>query len=176
MIASCKLLTYLDDRPVMECERQMADAFARGGKEEEDRLRQQNKEDRLAKDKQNRAFTDKLIEKGKIQRKLTLKRMLEDRKTEKNDMMKSKEEIEQELKSVKDKETKEKLMSKVRFIEDEIQSEFYDIVRDAEENKDDLPSVVPQFVPHPAIQAEFDTKKREDDERIAQIKRNAAER
>lgn len=113
-------MTYLDDRPVMECERQMADAFARGGKEEEDRLRQQNKEDRLAKDKQNRAFTDKLIEKGKIQRKLTLKRMLEDRKVEKNDMMKSKEEIEQELKSVKDKETKEKLMSKVRFIEDEI--------------------------------------------------------
>tara|TARA_B110000285_G_C14844999_1_gene477158 strand:+ start:610 stop:732 length:123 start_codon:yes stop_codon:yes gene_type:complete len=40
MIASCKLMTYLDDRPVMECERQMADAFARGGKEEEDRLRQ----------------------------------------------------------------------------------------------------------------------------------------
>lgn len=39
MISNCKKLTYLDDRPVMECERVMANAFARGGKEEEDRVR-----------------------------------------------------------------------------------------------------------------------------------------
>jgi hypothetical protein len=66
MISNCKKLTYLDDRPIMECERVMADAFARGGKEEEDRVRQKNKEDKINKDKANRAFTDKLIERGKI--------------------------------------------------------------------------------------------------------------
>ena len=43
MISQCKVLTYLDDRPVMECERILADAFARGGKEEEDRVKEKNK-------------------------------------------------------------------------------------------------------------------------------------
>jgi hypothetical protein len=76
--------------------------------------------------------------------------MLADRKAEKNDMMKSKEEYEEELKSVKDKDIKAKLLSKVRFIEDELKTEFYDILRE-EESKDDLPSVVPEFVQHPAI-------------------------
>jgi len=90
MISKCKVLTYLDDRPIMECERVVADAFARGGKEEEDRVKQKTKEDRENKEKKNRAFTDTLIEKGKIQRKLTLKRMLADRKAEKDEMMKSK--------------------------------------------------------------------------------------
>ena len=39
MIANCKVLTFLDDRPVMACERVVADAFARGGKEEEERVK-----------------------------------------------------------------------------------------------------------------------------------------
>lgn len=101
--------------------------------------------------------------------------MLADRKAEKDDMMKSKEDIEEELKSVKDQETKQKLLSKVRFIEDELKTEFYDILRE-EESKDDLPSVVPEFVQHPAIDQDFDKKKQEDEERIAEIKRNATER
>jgi len=40
MIANCKVLTFLDDRPVMACERDIANAFARGGKEEEERFKQ----------------------------------------------------------------------------------------------------------------------------------------
>jgi len=104
----------------MECERIIADAFARGGKEEEDRVKQKTKEDRENKVKKNRAFTDKLIEKGKIQRKVTLKRMLADRKTEKDEMMKSKGEYEEEIKTTRDNDTKLRLLSKVRFIEDEL--------------------------------------------------------
>lgn len=106
MIANCKKLTYLDDRPVMECERIIADAFARGGKEEEERVKQKQKEDKMKKEKANRAYTNKLIEKGKIQRKLALKRMLADRRAEKEEMMKSKGQLEEEMKSVKDNETK----------------------------------------------------------------------
>ena len=37
--ANCKKLTYLEDRPIMECERIVADAFLKGGKEEEDRVK-----------------------------------------------------------------------------------------------------------------------------------------
>jgi len=113
----------------MGCERQMADAFAKGGKEEEDRVKQQNFDNRLLKDAENRAISNKLIEKGKIMRKLTLKRMLADRKGEKDEMMIKKGQLEEELKSVKDNETKSKLLSKVKFIEDELGTEFYDIIR-----------------------------------------------
>jgi hypothetical protein len=84
--------------------------------------------------------------------------MLADRKAEKDDMMKSKDDLEEELKSVKDQETKQKLLSKVRFIEDELKTEFYDILRE-EESKDDLPSVVPEFAQHPAIDEDFAKKR-----------------
>jgi len=89
-------------------------------KKKKTELNKKTKEDRENKVKKNRAFTDKLIEKGKIQRKVTLKRMLADRKTEKDEMMKSKGEYEEEIKTTRDNDTKLRLLSKVRFIEDEL--------------------------------------------------------
>lgn len=79
------------------------------------------------------------------------------------------------MKSARDTETKQKLLSKVKFIEDELGSEFYDILRE-DEQKDDLPSVVPEFAKHPKIDAEFEAKTQEENERIETIKRNAVER
>ena len=101
--------------------------------------------------------------------------MLADRKNEKDEMMKSKGEFEEQLRTIKDSKSKENLLSKVKFIEDELQTEFYDIIRE-DEAKDDLPSVVPEFKQHPAINEDFDRKTREDETRIASIKRNAEER
>lgn len=66
MTAYCKKLTYLEDRPIMECERLVADAFLRGGKKEEDRVKQQQRDKRVNAEKANRAFTNELIEKGKL--------------------------------------------------------------------------------------------------------------
>ena len=58
--------------------------------------------------------------------------MLADRKAEKSDMMKSKGDLHEEILSARDTETKQKLLSKVKFIEDELNSEFYDILREEE--------------------------------------------
>ena len=46
--------------------------------------------------------------------------MLADRKAEKDEMMKSKGEYEEEIKTARDNDTKLRLLSKVRFIEDEL--------------------------------------------------------
>lgn len=55
--------------------------------------------------------------------------MLADRKAEKEEMMKSKEGFEEELKSARDNDTRQRLKSKVKFIEDELNTDFYDILR-----------------------------------------------
>lgn len=71
------------------------------------------------------------------------------------------------------------MLSKVKFIEDELNTEYYDILREEESKeamKDDLPSVVPEFQRHPKIDEEFEQKRKEDEERIESIKRNASER
>lgn len=39
MITACATLFYLDERPVTEIERKLAEAFARGGRVEEIRVR-----------------------------------------------------------------------------------------------------------------------------------------
>ena len=68
------------------------------------------------------------------------------------------------------------MLSKVKFIEDELNSEFYDILRE-EESKDDLPSVVPEVECDTSmITEEYRKKQAEDEIRIAEIKKNAEER
>lgn len=43
MTRNLPVLTYLDDRPITELERLLADAFVRGGREEEIRVRDEYK-------------------------------------------------------------------------------------------------------------------------------------
>lgn len=50
----------------MEVERQLATAFAAGGKEGEERFKEEQKLKRENKEKENRKLSNALIEKGKI--------------------------------------------------------------------------------------------------------------
>lgn len=65
MIAALKNLNYLDDRPVYDFERAIADAFARGGTEEEAKVKQEIQDKKAAEEKARRAFGKEHDEKGR---------------------------------------------------------------------------------------------------------------
>ena len=70
MTAKLPKLTYLDDRPVFQEDRRNAEAFARGGVEEERKEREKIKTENKERDAKNRqAFRD-MIEKAKEERRL----------------------------------------------------------------------------------------------------------
>jgi len=48
MVAALKNLSYLDDRPVYDYERLVADALARGGPEEEAKVKQEMQDKKAA--------------------------------------------------------------------------------------------------------------------------------
>ena len=73
-------LYYLDERPIFDYERLLADAFKRGGKEEEERVRLEYAEQQKTKTK---AITDrggKLSADSKSKRKEAMKKMLSEMK------------------------------------------------------------------------------------------------
>jgi hypothetical protein len=69
-------LAYLDERPVFEIERLTADAFKRGGVEEETRVREEYKAEKSKKSRNDTALGAKLDEEGKVKRKAAFKRMM----------------------------------------------------------------------------------------------------
>ena len=66
-------LHYLDERPIFEYERLMADAFGRGGKEEEERVRKEWADKQHADKKRNLEHAVKLMDEGKQKRKKAFK-------------------------------------------------------------------------------------------------------
>lgn len=100
MIAICKKLNYLDDRPLMAVERMTADAFARGGKEEEERVLVEYREGIALRDKNARLLARTNEAKGKERRKAELKRMLAELKGDKLDLLQKKEELLAEYKAM----------------------------------------------------------------------------
>jgi len=70
LIAKLKNLTYLDDRPVFEDDRRYAEAYYKGGYDEERKERDVVKEEQRAKDKRNRdAFKD-MMKKAREEKRL----------------------------------------------------------------------------------------------------------
>jgi len=65
MTAICTKLNYLDDRPVMAVERMTADAFAKGGKEEEQRVLEEYRAGIKKRDADAKAWARKNEEKGR---------------------------------------------------------------------------------------------------------------
>lgn len=97
-----KQLNYLDDRPIFEHERMVADAFVRGGAEEEKKCRDKMAQDKA--DKLKRTYEHGRIhtEEGKKKRKEALKRMLDELKDEKDDLVKKREGLKAEYRAMPD--------------------------------------------------------------------------
>lgn len=70
MTAKLPNLTYLDDRPVFEEDRRHAEAFARGGIEEERKERDKIRKETAAKEEANRQAFKDMIAKAKEERRL----------------------------------------------------------------------------------------------------------
>ena len=69
VISRIPTLKYLDDRPVFDDDRRNAEAFARGGVEEERAERERIQEEKRARDKRNRDAFNDMIKKAREERK-----------------------------------------------------------------------------------------------------------
>lgn len=86
-------LYYLDERPIFDFERMFAEAFNRGGKDEEERVRKEYAETQRLKTKAITERGGKLDEEGKVKRKLAFKKMMTDLKDSKTDLINQHKEL-----------------------------------------------------------------------------------
>ena len=80
-------LVYFDERPVSETDRMLAEAFVRGGKEEEIRVRDDYAEGQRQKEKKVLEDGKKASEEGAEKRKQAFKVMMEKVKAEKAELL-----------------------------------------------------------------------------------------
>jgi len=80
-------LNYLDDRPIFDHERIVANAFMKGGEEEVARVKEEMQKKREDQKKNSYAEHREKMDLGRKRRKIELKNMLEELKVEKEDMV-----------------------------------------------------------------------------------------
>lgn len=135
-----KNLYYLDDRPVFEIERITANAWAEGGNEAEQAARKEYTEKKNAAMRSITQRGRELTEQGKKQRKENMQRMLNELRTEKEEMIKKREDLKAKYKSLPDDHPeKSYTLLKIRKIEDDLKTEFYKLVEDPDPSH--VPSV-----------------------------------
>ena len=139
------ILTFLDERPIMELDRLMADAWLKGGVEAEKICRQEFADRKLNWQKHNREENAKLVEQSRVNRKNELKKMLNTLKGQKDEMIIKRKELREDVKAMRhddpDREMKE---IHIRKIDMELKTEFYKILEDRGE---EIPSTKSGSVP-----------------------------
>jgi len=112
------------------------------------------------------------MEKGKERRKRELNRMFAELRGEKLDLLKKKEELQEEYNQMSaDDAGRDHLLSRIKFYEAEVNTEFFKILDDRGE---DLPKPPVASVPE-IIKADHDKRVLQEEERVEEIKRQAAE-
>ena len=169
LTANLKNLNYLDDRPVFEVERLAADAWLRGGEEEERRVKLEYQEKKSAQSKNFSRFAREHEEEGKKRRKEYLKRMIAELKDEKDEKLKKREELKEEYDNTTMEDPKRPIiLSNIRQIDQELKTEFFKVL---EEKGEEVPQFPKPQVPE-IIEKEFKQKVAEEEARISQIKKD----
>ena len=88
-----KDLYYLDDRPIAEFERLLADARVRGGAEEEEKVREEYKSRVINTNKNFMKMAKEKVEEGKTRRKKVFKMMMEELKQDRAEMIKKRDSL-----------------------------------------------------------------------------------
>lgn len=141
LTAHLKYLNYLDDRPVFESERIFADAWLRGGTEAEREARRQYQEEHDQKRKKHLAAERAKWEKTREQRKQMMKRMIEELKGKKNELIEKRDALKQEYRIMLDSDpNKDKKLNEIKLVEQELRSDY---IRALEERGEEVPSVRP---------------------------------
>ncbi|CDW79659.1 dynein assembly factor axonemal [Stylonychia lemnae] len=161
-----KNLYYLDDRPIFEIERLAADAWAAGGAAAELEARQTYHQKKKAEMKAITARGRELTEEGKKRRKETMKKMLDELRDEKQEMIQKREDLKATYKSMPDDHPeKGYTLLKIRKIEDDLKSEFYKLVEDKDPSS--APSVGKAKAPNVQSKTYYEevmAQKREEEE------------
>ena len=107
MVNALPKLGYLDDRPIQEVERLMCEGWARGGKEEEERVRKEYADEKLRKEKENTRRNRETAEKGRQERmKLFEKMKAELKNSQKENLIEEHNKAKQEYENEQDDQKK----------------------------------------------------------------------
>jgi len=93
LIVTMPELCYFDERPVTDTDRLLAEAFMRGGKDEEIRVRDEYAEANRQKEKQHSEEIKKVAQEGAEKRKLAFKFMMEKVKAEKAELLEKRDNL-----------------------------------------------------------------------------------
>lgn len=119
-------LQYLDERPVFEAERLTADAFKRGGKEEEERVRKEWADRKQRKDRENVERGMRIEEESRDERKKQFKKMLAELKESKSsDLIDARRQFKDKMKNSESSQEQAYYFGKVRKCEDLIRQDWH---------------------------------------------------
>lgn len=165
-------LYYLDERPVFEAERLCADAFLRGGKEEEERVRKEWAANKKRQEKENIDRGAKIDEESREQRKSKFKQMMSDLKESKSsELLMEHRRIKEQWKNEPESQIKMHYFMKMRKLEDLLKQDWY--VKLNKEGKDITPQMgKPSFVGKKKFIEEVDKKMKSRQEVLAEIARD----
>lgn len=126
LVAELACLSQLDDRPVTELDHTLAAAFMRGGREEETRVKTELADARNSKAKADRAAFAARAEQAKANRKLEMRKMLDNLKVQKEGLVSRRVELTEEIaKMPKSHPDYFKTRDKIRHCDEELSAEWY---------------------------------------------------
>lgn len=134
LTAALPNLHQLDDRPVSDLEHTLAEAFVRGGIEEERRVRKQLADEKVAKQKAERAANAERAELAKKYRKIEMERMLADLRVKRDDLVQKRLELTREVSELSTTHpdyNKKKIH--IRMLDQELGAEYYQLLKDRPE-------------------------------------------
>jgi hypothetical protein len=100
LTAALPNLNQLDDRPVTDLEHTYAEAFVLGGLDEERRVKKQYNDERVARQRAERAACSERAELAKKYRKIEMERMLANLRVQRDDLVQKRLELTREVQSM----------------------------------------------------------------------------
>lgn len=167
LVAALENLNQLDDRQVSELEHVYAKAYLRGGLEEERRVKKEIADEKMEKEKAERAENFERTQIAKKNRKIEMERMLADLRVKRDDLVQKRLELTREVSKMSSTNPDfNKKKMHIRMLDQELGNEFYQILKDKPEPE--KPSV-PDLYGQQKIDEDHRKRQQEDAEHVKRI-------